>query len=161
VKGNPEPFRALVYNKAAYVLHMLEGLLGDEAFFKGLIDFQERFRYRKAGSDDLREALETASGLQLEAYFEQWVQGTKLPALRFSHRSAPRDAGFRTEVEVSGRDLPGPLPLELTVFHSGGRVTRQVLLPPEGGSYPIDSPQRPVRVEINADRRLLAEIGGR
>lgn len=160
VKGETAPFRALVYDKGAYVLHMLQGLVGEEAFFRALADFQKRFRYGKAGTDDLREALEAASGQQLEAYFQHWVYGTTIPALRFVHREEKATNGYRTAVDVQGRDLPGPLPLELAVFHAGGRAARQVLLPAEGGSFSIDSRERPIRVEINGDRGLLAEIDG-
>ncbi len=160
VKGETAPFRALVYDKGAYVLHMLQGLVGEEAFIGALTDFQTRFRYRKAGTDDWREALEATSGQKLDAYFQHWVYGTTIPALRYAHREERAASGYRTAVNVEGRDLPGPLPLEVAVFHAGGRAARQVLLPAEGGSFSIDSRERPIRVEINGDRRLLAEIDG-
>ncbi|HET7291219.1 MAG TPA: M1 family aminopeptidase [Vicinamibacteria bacterium] len=161
VKGEPAPFRAVVYDKGAYVVHMLQGLVGEEAFFRALADFQQRFRYGKAGTDDLREALEAASGTSLEAYFQQWVHGTTIPALRFEHRQEKATSGYTTAVDVKARDLPGPLPLELAVFHAGGRARRTVLLPAEGGSFSIDSRERPIRVEINGDRGLLAQVDGR
>jgi len=160
VKGEAAPFRALVYDKSAYVLHMLQGLVGEEAFLRALADFQKRFRYRKAGTEDWRETLEAASGMNLEAYFQHWIYGTTIPALRYAHHEEKAANGYRTAVDVTGRDLPGPVPLELAVFHTGGRAARHVLLPAEGGSFSIDSRERPLRVEINGDRRLLAEIDG-
>ena len=51
-------FRAVVYDKGAWVLHMLRGVVGDEAFFAGARAFLERFRYGKAGTEDFRVALE-------------------------------------------------------------------------------------------------------
>ena len=35
LKQEPRDFRAVVYDKGAWVLHMLRGLVGDEAFFAG------------------------------------------------------------------------------------------------------------------------------
>ena len=68
------------------------------------------------------------------------------------------DGLYRVGIDVKARELPGPLPLQLTVFHPGGRVNRQVTLPAEGGSFALDSKERPIRVEINADRGLLAKV---
>ena len=55
-------FRAIVYDKGAWVLHMLRGVLGDEAFFSGARAFLGRFRYSKAGTEDFRSALEERAG---------------------------------------------------------------------------------------------------
>ncbi len=161
VKSEPEAFRALVYNKAAYVLHMLHGLVGREAFSAALRDLQARFRFAKAGTDDIREALEAASKQSLSAYFDQWIYGTSVPTLNLDHRVEATPARFRVVVEVEARDMPGPLPLELTVFHAGGRITERVMLPVGGGVFPLDSRERPLRVEVNADHALLAKVEGR
>lgn len=160
LKGNPEVYRALVYDKGAYVLHMLRGVVGDAPFREALADFQTRFRFAKAGSDDLREALERASGKDLAAYFREWVLGTELPSLSFAHRETRSGAGYRTAVEVKAQNLPGPVPLEVAVVHDRGRETRRVVLSAEGGSLTIESAARPSRVEINADRALLADVNG-
>ena len=55
-------FRALVYNKGAAVLHMLRRLVGDEAFFRGLRRFYSASRFKKAGTDDFRAAMEAEAG---------------------------------------------------------------------------------------------------
>ena len=38
IQGDERVFRAIIYNKAAMVLHMLRRLVGDEAFFAGVRD---------------------------------------------------------------------------------------------------------------------------
>jgi aminopeptidase N len=156
LQGDPQIYRAVVYDKGAYVLHMLRAIVGDEAFLKGMRQFQAQHRFAKAGTDDLREALETASGKDLEPYFREWVYGTALPLLRVSHRTERTAEGFRTTIEVRPRDLPGPVPLQLAVTHEGGRETRSVTLSPEGGSWTVESAGAPRKVEVNEDRALLA-----
>ena len=66
IKGEGRVFRAIVYNKGAMVLHMLRRLVGDEAFFNGLREFYTTWRYKKAGTEDFRVAMEHASGRPLE-----------------------------------------------------------------------------------------------
>lgn len=160
LKGDPAIYRALVYDKGAYVLHMLRGVVGEREFREALTAFQARFRFAKAGTDDLREALEQVSGKNLQAYFREWVLGTRLPSLVFAHREVKSAAGYATSVQVRTQNLPGPVPIEIAVTHGGGRITRRFVLPAEGGSLTIESATRPSRVEVNADRGILAAVSG-
>ena len=84
IKEDGRVFRALVYNKGAMVLHMLRRLMGDEAFFAGLRDFYATWRYKKAGTDDFRVAMEKAGGRPLERFFDRWIFGGAIPTVRFS-----------------------------------------------------------------------------
>lgn len=159
LKQDPQIYRALVYSKGAYVLHMLSGLMGDEAFARALRGFQERYRYGKAGSDDLREALEQESGRDLKPYFEAWIEGTGLPVLSQQQQVAERpNGGYATTVRVRAQNLPGPLPLEISVRQDGQTTRERVMLVPDGGTFVLDTPRRPGRVQLNADQRLLAVV---
>jgi hypothetical protein len=86
VKGDSRLFRAVVYNKGAMVLHMLRRLVGDQAFFSGLRRFYAEWRFKKAGTDDLRRAMEQESGRDLGRYFDQWVLGEGVPRVSGSWR---------------------------------------------------------------------------
>ena len=86
VRNEPRVMRALVYNKGAMVLHMLRRLTGDQAFFAALRRFYWEYRFRKAGTDELRRAFEAETGLDLRSFFDTWIYGSTLPALTFSSR---------------------------------------------------------------------------
>jgi Peptidase family M1 domain len=160
VKGDSEAYRALVYDKAAYVLHMLRGVVGDEAFRKGEAAFQRKFRFQKAGTDDLREALEEASGRDLRAHFDQWVFGTDLPVLGYSHRSEPApEGGYVTTIAVRARrPLPAGVPLQIEISRGRERLATTFRLATDGGDFTMPSPWRPSRVDLNGDLGLLAQI---
>jgi aminopeptidase N len=158
IQGDAQIYRAVVYDKGAYVLHMLRAIVGRDAFRKGLTDVQQRFRFGKAGTDDLREALEKASGKDLAPYFREWVYGTALPEIQYREHVQSGSGGFRTSVDVRAQHLPGPVPLALSVPYPGGRATRTVFVPPEGGTFVVETPKRPGRVDVNADRGLLARV---
>jgi len=158
IEADPQVYRAIVYDKGAYVLYMLRQIVGEEAFRRAGIAFQAAHRFAKAGTEDFRMALEAASGLDLKPYFAEWVYDTRVPELRLSSRSRAADGGYRTEITVSGHDLPGPLPLEVEVAHPAGTEVRTVRLAPEGGSWTVDTPGLPRRVDVNAGRGLLARI---
>jgi aminopeptidase N len=112
LRGDPRVLRAIVYDKGAWVLHMLRGILGDDAFFSGARAFLKAHRYDKAGSQELRHALEGGSGRDLGPYFQRWVYETGLPTLRWSAASEPvAGGGFRSTFRVLPSGLPGPVPL--------------------------------------------------
>jgi len=158
VEQDGRVFRAVVYDKGAWVLHMLRGIVGDEAFFAGARAFLKRFRYAKAGTEDLRVALEEASGRDLRPYFERWIYGTGLPVLLWSSRTEETDGGFRTSIDVRPQGLPGPLPLQLAAVTAAGSEARTVIVGTEGGSWTIETRQKPRRVTLNDDRGLLARV---
>jgi aminopeptidase N len=157
VKGDPQIYRAIVYNKGAYVLHMLRGIVGDEAFRTAVHRLQERYRFRKIGTHQVQEVFQEVSGRELGPYFQEWVYGTLLPHLEVTREV--EGAGGTTVVEVRARDLPGAVPLLLTVVHAGGRTSRTVTLDPQGGRFEFETKGSTARVEVNEDRGLLATVG--
>jgi aminopeptidase N len=157
VKGDPQVYRAVVYDKGAWVLHMLREITGPEAFGRALAALQRDHRFRKTGADHLRAALETASGLDLAPYFREWVHGTAVPELMVSQKTTAGPT-FATAVTIRARNVPGPVPLEIAVVHRNGRERSRVMLPPEGGTFTIETPAAPRRVEVNRDGGLLARV---
>ncbi len=151
-------FRAVVYDKGAWVLHMLRGVVGDEAFFAGARAFLERFRYGKAGTEDFRVALEEASGRDLRPYFERWIYGMGLPVFLWSSRTERTDGGFRTTIDIRPQDLPGPVPLQLAAATAVTSEARTIVVGADGGSWTIETRQEPRRVSLNDDRGLLARV---
>jgi hypothetical protein len=160
IRGDPQVYRAVVYDKGALVLHMLRGMVGEEAFGRALAEFQEAHRFGKTGTDDLRRALETASGRDLRPYFQTWVYETELPRITYASRSAPSPDGYRTTVEARAVALPGPVPLTVTLTTSSGREDRVVSLAPGANTWTFETGAKP-RVELNTDRGLLARVDRR
>jgi hypothetical protein len=106
LKGDSRVFRALVYNKGAMVLHMLRRLVGDEAFFSGLRDFYSTWRYRKAGTDDFRVAMEKAAGRPLNRFFNQWIYGNGIPTLRMTSTVSSDTLRVRFDQSDNVFDVP-------------------------------------------------------
>ncbi|WP_158839954.1 M1 family aminopeptidase [Polaribacter sp. L3A8] len=71
----------LTYNKSAMVLHMLRKKLGDTNFFKGVKNYitDPNLAYGYAKTPDLITHLETASSLDLNEFFNDWVYNQGYP----------------------------------------------------------------------------------
>jgi aminopeptidase N len=112
IRGESRVFRALVYNKSAAVLHMLRRLVGDDAFFRGVRRFYEGSRFRKAGTEDFRAAMEGESGQPLERFFERWIYGSTLPQLKVSYRIDASEVVLQVEQVGELFDVPITLVLQ-------------------------------------------------
>jgi aminopeptidase N len=65
--------RTIVYQKGGYVLHELRELLGDAAFWAGIKRYTTDHFGASVTSEQLRAAMEQASGKDLRAFFDRWV----------------------------------------------------------------------------------------
>lgn len=155
LRGETGVFRALVYNKSAAVLHMLRRLVGDEAFFDGVRRFYRAFRFRHAGTQDFREAMEAASGRSLERFFDRWIYGSTLPRVKFSHRIDRNDIVLSAEQIGDIFDVP----LTVTLLYAN-RTRTDVLIPMTDRAAEMRVPLAGTlrSVAINTDDGTLAEI---
>ena len=76
---------------------MLRRLVGDEAFFNGVKQFYAAQRFKKAGTEDFRAAMEQQTTVPLERFFERWIYGSTLPKLKFSYRVDGNDVVLHVE----------------------------------------------------------------
>jgi hypothetical protein len=154
IRGESRVFRALVYNKSAAVLHMLRRLVGDDVFFDGVRRFYRTMRFKKAGTEDFREAMEAASGRPLERFFERWIYGATLPRLTYSHRVEGSE--LVVHVEQLGEIFDVPFTLALNYGDRKTNVVVRVTDRVVETRIPLDGTLR--GVDVNKDDPTLAEI---
>lgn len=65
--------RGVTYARGALALHRLRGELGEDTFWRGLRLYAKERADQGARSEDLRRAMEAASGTDLRAFFARWV----------------------------------------------------------------------------------------
>jgi aminopeptidase N len=66
--------RAVVYQKGAYVLHLLREELGEALFWKGIRDYTRTHAGTSVVTSDFRRTMERSSGRDLRLFFETWVE---------------------------------------------------------------------------------------
>ena len=69
--------RTLVYDKGAYVLHLLREELGEHAFWSGIRLYTRRHFGQSVTTPDFQTAMEQASGKNLTEFFSKWVYLTQ------------------------------------------------------------------------------------
>jgi len=86
------------YLKAAWVLHMLRHVLGDEGFFDMLAAYRQAYAYSSATTAQFQAIAEGFYGGSLAWFFDPWVYGIGAPEWSYSWRQTA-SAG-RNYVEV-------------------------------------------------------------
>jgi aminopeptidase N len=112
------------YQKGAWALHMLRGLLGDSAFFRGVRAYYLAHRHGNARTEDLRQALERSSGRALGWFFDQWLEHPGFPELTTRWRYDGRSHRVTLYVEQGSRFAPFRFPLTVEVRDALGRSRR-------------------------------------
>ena len=155
IKAEGRIFRAIVYNKGAMVLHMLRRLVGDEKFFEGIRQFYATWRFRKAGTDDFRVAMEKASGTDLAAFFDGWIYGASVPVLGFSSTVSGGEARIRFE----HRGVVLPTPVTVSITYADG-TSEDVMVPvtERVAERTIELRGAVRTIEANRDYGAVAEI---
>ncbi len=74
-----------VYTKGALMVHNLRLFMGDEAFFNGLRNYLNRYKFQSASTIQLRDELQKYTAKNLTAFFQHWIFEAGQTAVRLSH----------------------------------------------------------------------------
>lgn len=145
----------LTYQKGAWALHMLRGLIGKEAFQAGVRDYYQQFHGRNATTADFQRVMEKHSGISLGWFLDQWLRRPGTPILEGTWRY---DAAAK-RVHVSLRQTqPGAvfrLPLE---FGLDSDRLEKVEMNARGAEFTFAADQPPANVRLDPNTFLLATI---
>ena len=151
-------FDAHSYNKGGGVLHMLRGIVGDDAFFASLNHYLKTHQYSTAEIHDLRQSVEHVTGQDFNWFFEQWFLGTGHPELEINYTIIDSTGQVIVDIDQvqNGDRRVFEFPLTLDVYDSEGKSSHElfinerkqsVVLPYSGDLYNINS---------DADKELIA-----
>ncbi len=149
------------YNKGAWVLHMLRGLIGDEDFFAGIRTYYARFRDSNATTADFQRVMEEASHRRLGWFFDQWLRRPGYPVLDVVWRWLPRRRQLRIEVRQKQHEQVFRLPVEIETMLGHDTQRRSLLIDRRVSAATIPLSQRPDSVRVDPDGWLLAKISVR
>ena len=147
-------YQAIVYDKAALALFMLQDLLGREAFEAGLRSFFETHKFRAARTSEFAAAMEAASGRDLKAFFRGWLYSWELPDVRTTWTETPVAEGVRIDfrvTQVKGRFV-FPLWVEWSRKGESGRML--IVVDQTTATASLTLPGRPDKIRVNPDKAV-------
>jgi len=149
---------AFNYQKGAWILHMLRGVLGDKTFFQGIRKYYSLYAERNASTEDFRKAMEAEAGIPLAGFFRQWCYQAGWPVYQVTWRW---NAGAR-EVEMTFRQAQTTglfdMPVQIVLRTGDLRQERKVRISQQNQKLRIELPARPSGLEIDPDGWVLKSV---
>jgi len=106
-------YQVMIYEKGAWVFHMLRilmldlGTMKEDRFTETMRDFYQTYRGRRATTDDFRSVVERHAGIPMDWFFDQWVKGTGIPIYHVAWTSQPADNGrYKVKLRVTQEHVP-------------------------------------------------------
>lgn len=177
-KASPGAVSTVVYDKGAWVLHMIRMMLADptkenpdEAFMAMMHEFVATWEGRNPSTSDFQKILErhmtrpmnAAGNGRMDYFFDQWVHGTDIPKIESDLRIESIDGKrYRLGGTVSQKNVPEDfitmVPLYVDFGKQGmariGFIRLQGTSPqPVSGELPL--PSKPKALLVNAMQDVL------
>jgi aminopeptidase N len=143
------------YQKGAWVLHQLRGLIGDSAFVRGLRTYYQRFRDSTALSEDFARVMSDAAGRDLEWFFKQSLTQPGYPVLAVS---AGREGGkLVVEIRQTQKSEWGTYRLPGLELLLDGKLVRMDVDSPTQRTVFEGFSKVPSKMEIDPNGRWLVQ----
>ncbi|MES2425596.1 MAG: M1 family metallopeptidase [Bacteroidota bacterium] len=150
-------FDLVTYQKGGRILNMLRNYLGYDAFYKGLGIYLKTNAYKAGEAQQLRLALEEASGRDLNWFFNQWYYSHGNPTLKISYNW---DEATKKETVYLQQTQDGNgfiLPMAIDIYAGGKKTRHNIWMNDKADTLTFASAVKPDLVNVDGDKVLLAE----
>jgi aminopeptidase N len=150
------------YQKAAWVLHMLRWVVGDDAFWSILPEYYDRYQYSNATTSDFQAVCEEFYGASLDWFFQEWIYDKGFPEFEFAWQYVGQ-SGSHLKIWVNQVQTNAPavfrMPVEIHWTNSNQTSDSQIiLLSSEADIFSLESSGEPVSVAFDPDENLLKKL---
>jgi aminopeptidase N len=154
-------FGQTVYDKGAWVLHMLRFEIGDSSFFKSLRTYYDTFKYSNASVSDFKNICETVSGESLDKFFDQWIyNGDEIIKCNYSYLIRTENNKTYCDFKVDQIQESYPefnFPIELLLkFDDGSSELKKIRIDSRNQMLTFEIKKPFKEIIIDPDNKLLA-----
>ncbi len=155
-------FDGNAYTKGAWVLYMLRHQLGDEAFYAGLKHYLEVNRGKNVVTADLVKAIEEATHINVDQFFDQWVYGAGAPKFDISYTYDAEKKQVALMVKqtqtVEGRVGLFRVPVDVEITNATGPKLYPVVVSKAEETLTFPSDSAPQMVIFDKGTQILKSV---
>ncbi len=155
-KSEMDMFDLVTYQKGGCILYMLRNFLGDSVFYKGLHNYLTTNALKTGEAQQMRLAMEDASGLDLNWFFNQWYYGAGHPDLDISYNWDPSTSTETVWLKQTQGGKTFQLPISIDIYAGGSKTRYKVWMKDSSATYTFPVPTKPDLVNVDGDKALLA-----
>jgi len=156
-------FSNIVYDKGAWVLHMLRHVVGDADFFDILQTYySSQYQYGDATTAQFQAICEQVSGMDLDFFFDEWIYGNYYPYYQYCMATDYDQANneYLTYVYLKQIQTSTPafytMPLEFGFTGGGEGDTIQAFVDKKDSVYVFRLPFTPAILTLDPDNWVLS-----
>ncbi|MCA9758201.1 MAG: hypothetical protein KDA27_20570 [Candidatus Eisenbacteria bacterium] len=142
---------ALAYTKGPAVLNLLRTTVGDDAFFAACRAFVAEQRDHRPADRLFFQAVSDESGLDLERFYELWVDGVELPRLRLAYAAREMETGWAVRVSLLQLDPSFPIEVPFIVRTAQGETRGVLRTSGQRATVTLMVPAEPISLEADLD----------
>ncbi len=157
-------FSQTVYEKGAWVLHMLRYEVGDSTFFDILKTYFETYKYKNASTNDFENICEIVSTKDLTKFFDQWIyNGTGILKVDYNWDVKQEKDKLVLNINLVQTqkgygEYHFPLEIKIDFNDSTQNISKQFYINSKEFSTSIDISNYPNDVKFDPNNWLLAEF---
>lgn len=143
-------FDGNAYGKGGWILYMLKHQVGEEAFWRGMKHYVEKFRGQNVMTPDYAKAMEESTGKNLDQFFDQWVYGAGAPNfdLRYTYDVAKHEVKLEVKQtqKVEGHVGIFNVPVEVEITTASGTKSFPISVAKESETFTFPASSAPLMV---------------
>jgi aminopeptidase N len=152
-----------LYEKGSLVLHMVRYILGEELWWKAINYYTNKHKGQSVITADLERAIEEATGVNMQGFFEQWVYKAGYPQFKldWSYDDKTTTARFKVAQtqEVNHETSLFTLPVEIAfVSESGKREVFKVELEEKEQTFYFKLSEKPLFAGFDPSNWILKTV---
>ncbi|MGQ9897610.1 MAG: M1 family metallopeptidase [Acidobacteriota bacterium] len=164
-------FDTYAYSRGALVLDMLRFVIGDEAWHEGIKNYLQRHQFQNVETSDFRRAMEEASGMGLDWFFDQWVyrMGHPVFEVTYTYNASRRQITVKvkqvqkTETAFKHRQTDyfrTPVEVEIVSAEGDSQTVRWLVEAEAEQEFSLPLDAAPRAVHFDPHHRLIREVIG-
>jgi hypothetical protein len=152
------------YDKGAWVVHMLRGVLGDNDFFQFLHDWAfSSFRYGSATTADLSDFCSNWTGTDMSWFFNEWIHQPSNPSYTYATLCQPNtaDGGYNFYLRIQQTQThfsAYTMPIKFKFYTTGGTIDTSVFNHARDQFYQFHFADSVTSVAFDPDEWILRTV---
>ncbi|HOM65020.1 MAG TPA: M1 family metallopeptidase [Ignavibacteriales bacterium] len=153
-------FSLLVYDKGAWIFHMLRQSLGDEMFFDFLKSYYNQFKYQTVNTKQFKAFLENFTSKNFDRFFDDWIYKCKyIPHISYTYNiSQIEKQKYRVEIKLqqyNPQNYVFELPLEIQFSNANNKEIKNFIFNQKNSIFVTEINFYPKKITIDPNNKLL------
>ena len=158
-------FNIVVYDKGAWVLHMLRHIVGDETYFNFLHHYYDsQYKWGSLTTAEFIDLVESFTGMDLDYFFDTWVYDVGRPYYLHSYYTEPDPSDgqhwvyhYVRQIQVFGPSV-FTMPIDIKYWFDGGDTSSTVIFNDRRMQLFINKLDRePINARFDPNRWILSD----